>query len=302
MRPSQGLVVLLSVACGPSVATSDGDADDGLGDTTTSGAEASSGAEDQGAGPTATTNPEPADTGSVQDVCAFGDPAACPEGCYPGTAWQVLDDACSVNGVEVCLPSGPEPGLPLTTYWALAPSGPLFAEYGSECSVAAQPIEWRECSGAADEPADCACFCQAGYCRGDEDRRVLDACGFDSPCESLFVDPQFGASDHDAEFCVLEGLGVRTPGVYEIITQSSFSLRMTRFYVFDDGEVERIELESDDLLNCPRTSDWGASSRCTLASGAFFAQCTEPQPKGGDCVLALDTWVSDCIEQPPSCE
>ena len=291
--------MLVVGACGPRLAANDGSVMDGPGEGTNADVGASGSAneadESRGTDPAGTTD------GEFGDTCVLGDPAACPEGCYRGNALQVNDDACTAESIDVCLPAGPKPGLPLGTYWALAPSGPIFAEYGGQCTVAARPDAWHECSGAADEPPDCACFCQNGYCRGDEDRRALDECALDSPCDQLYVDPQFGAVDHGVERCVLEGLGVRTPGVYEITTLGVNVIRTTRLYVFGNDEVARIDLVSDDVFSCPQTSEWGAASRCTLASGAFFASCLEPQPKGEACIDDLDAWVSACSEPPPTC-
>src|SRR5262245_32035157 len=163
-------VVVLATACGPSVASSDESQSGGQDSSGDDGRDATS------SGVATSIDTSAGDTGIVDDTCALADPDACPEDCYRRDAWQVLDDACTTSSVAVCLPAGPKPGLPITTYWAIAPSGPVFAEYGTVCSVGAQPTAWRECMGAPDEPADCACFCQHGYCRGDEDRRALDAC------------------------------------------------------------------------------------------------------------------------------
>lgn len=301
MRRPTSFAILVAAACGPTVATDDGTAT--ATPQVTTGDTAGTGEPETGATVTtdvATTDApttdaaDTTDTDAIDDACVSADPAACPEECYRGFAVQVIDDACGTTSVDMCLPGGPKPGVPLTTYWAQAPSGPVFAEYGGTCSVAARPDAWHECSGAADEPAECACFCQGGYCVGDEDLRALDECGLDWPCGSLLVDPQFGAADHGVQECVLEGLGVRTPGVYEIFTSNGFSSATTRFYVFGDDQVARIERMSDDVFSCPETSDWGSASSCTLASGEFFASCLEPQPKGEDCVLEIDAWVSEC--------
>ncbi len=302
------IAVLILAACGPSVGSGDGSADGGHGEDTGADVEASGSAEEVGGASlatdtqgSATADTSAGESGEPADACLLADPDACPDACYRGTALAVIDDACTTNSVDVCLPGGPKPGVPLTTYWAQGSSGPVFAEYGGPCSVAAQPEGWRECMGAPDEPDECACFCQNGYCRGDEDRRVLEACGFASPCGQLVVDPQFGAADHAAEHCVLEALGVRTPGVYEIATSSSFSSEMTRFYLLGDDEVVRLQYAGSDVLTCPQVSSWGRAQRCTLASGAYFGGCVEPQPPGQDCVLDLGAWVTDCSAQPPSC-
>ena len=99
---------------------------------------------------------------------------------------------------------------------------------------------------------------------------------------------------------MLEGLGARTPGVYEIFVTPASSIETTRFYVFGDDEVARIALVSDDEQSCPKVSDWGRASSCTLASGEYFDACLEPGSES--CVLDLDAWVSGCNEQLPACE
>jgi hypothetical protein len=301
MRHPIPFAILIAAACGPTVATDDDATTDTpqvtTGDTAATG---ETGATVNTDAPT-TDAVDTTDTDAIDDACVSGDPAACPQDCYRGYAWQVIDDACGVNSVEMCLPGGPKPGLPSTTYWAQTSAGPVFAEYGGPCSAAARPDMWHECSGAVDEPAECACFCQGGYCLGDEDRRALDECALPWPCDPLLVDPQQGAFDHAVEACVLEGLGARTPGVYEVITSGGFSTATTRFYVFGADDVARIELMSDDVVSCPETSDWGSASRCTLASEAFFASCFEPLPEGEECVLAIDAWVSECDEGRGGC-
>ncbi len=295
VRPLFSFVILATAACGPSVATDDDDT------TTDVSAETTGSPQGDTTSVSISDTSAEADTGVVADACVAADPNACPEECYRGYAWQVIDDACGVNGVEMCLPGGPKPGVPVTTYWARTDAGPVFLEYGGQCSAAARPDVWHECTGAVDEPTECACFCMLGYCPGDEDRRALDECGLDWACDPLIVDPQFGAVDHEAEACVLEGLGARTPGIYEVFTSFGLSTEATRFYVFGGDEVARIELTSDDVLMCPQVSDWSSASTCTLASPDYFAACLAPQPEGPECLFELEAWVTDCVSDPATC-
>lgn len=298
--------MVLACGCGPSVAGSDGSQSGSHGSASGDGTHgehdtsATNGSIATSIDPTIDTSA--GDTGPVvDDTCVQGDPDACPDGCYRGEAWQVIDDACSVSTVAICLPGGPKPGVPLTTYWAIAASGPVFVEYGSDCSVAAQPITWRECMGAADEPADCACFCQNGYCRGDEDRRVLEACEQPVACGTLPIIARQGAADHIAEQCVLEHLRDRVPGLYEIVATSMFGGSYIRLHVVGE-QVWRIREFTDDVGGgCPTVSDWTRAELCTLAPADYFAACLEPVEPGEDCVLMLDAWLLDCVEQPPSC-
>lgn len=288
MHRPLSFALVVAAACGPTIATDD--------DATTDAPQVTSSSS------AASTSSDTTDTDAAYAACVAADPADCPPDCYAGFALQVIDDACGTTSVEVCLPAGPKPGLPLAiTFWANAPSGPVFAEYGGPCSVGARPDVWRECSGAANEPADCACFCQGGYCPGDEDRRALEDCGLAVACDPLFVDPQFGAVDHDAEACVLAGLAARTEGVYELTTSDGFTTTTTRFYVFGDDEVARIELTSDDVQSCPQRSDWGSASTCTLASPDYFASCMGPLTEAEDCVLDLDAWSSECADGVAQC-
>lgn len=294
------VAMLLASACGPSVGTPEGP-QSGDGDATTDVADASGEAEvdsDDGAATTATTAAD--ETGGDIEECLLADPAACPDGCSFGYALQVIDDACGTNSVPACIPGGEKPGSPPTTYWALAPSGPLFLEYGGQCGAAAKPATWTECSGAPSEPAECACFCQQGYCRGDEERRALDECGLATPCPVLFVDGEHGAFEHDVEQCVLEGLRDHVPGVYEGTVNNGFSADTTRYYVFG-SEVARLEMHTDDLIICPAVSDWGAAERCTLQPSDFFASCMMPASTEGECIHLTDEWVLDCTTEPPSC-
>ena len=295
-----GVALASVIACGPQAGSGDGSADGAQTDGGTSSATADDDAEVDG-GPTPGSTTAPADTGVLEDECAFADPAACPDGCARGFALQVIDDACETTSIEMCIPGGPKPGAPPTSYWTIGPSGPVFLEYGGVCGAGAQPETWTECSGAVDEPADCACFCQQGYCRGDEDRRALDGCGLPAPCPVLFVDEEVGAYDHAAEQCVLEGLRDRVPGVYEVTFASSFTVDTTRYYVFGD-EIARIVLHSDDVIDCPETSDWSPADRCTLQPAEFFASCMQPTEPGDECVFVHDQWVLDCTAQPPACE
>jgi hypothetical protein len=277
---------------------------DGSGDH---GASETVGSESASTSASATTEPEvttdsgsASDTGAPVDPCLAADPMACPDECELGTAWQVIDDACATNSVSACVPGGSKPEVPPTTYWAIGPTGPLFLEYGGACSANAEPGSWRECNGAPDEPADCACFCQQGYCRGDDDRRALDQCDLPASCDPVWVDPQFGAANHDAEQCVLEALRDHVPGVYEVTISNGFSGDTTRYYVFAD-EVVRIELHFEDVIACPAVSLWGPASRCTLATSDYFAGCLELQVPGDDCVLHPGAWVEACEAATPSC-
>ncbi len=289
--------VVVVLACGPTVGSGDGSESAGGTGVNDDGTGAN---EDGGSGSAADGSASTGD--AADDPCVLADPASCPDGCGRSDALEVIDAACGTNSVQLCIAGGPKPGVPTTTWWTIAPSGPVFVEYGlGQCSAASQPGDgWRECSGAADEPADCACFCQQGYCRGDEHRRVLEGCGLPTPCPSLYVDPQFGASDHEAEACVLESLRDRVDGVYEIAVVSSFGTDAVRYYVFGDA-VLRIALASDDVLSCPTVSDWGPASRCTLAPDEFFASCLGPPMPEQACVAAPAQWVLDCIDATPAC-
>ncbi|HWB74274.1 MAG TPA: hypothetical protein VG755_04950 [Nannocystaceae bacterium] len=300
------VAVMLVCGCGPSVDSGDG-SQSGSG-----GSEATSDVTATGPGPASTEgsvatasdtaiDTSVGDTGIVDDTCVHGDPSACPEGCYSGEAWRVVDVACTASRVAICLPGGPKPGVPLTTYWAIAASGPVFVEYGSSCSVAAQPETWRECSGAPDEPADCACFCQDGACLGDADRLALEACEAEVPCDSLPIIADAGAADHDAERCVLEHLRDRTPGLHELVVSNLFGASVIRLYVVGE-QVWRITQFNDHVGSCPTVSGWGPAELCTLAPADFFATCLEPSAPGDECVLHLDAWLHDCVEQPPSCD
>jgi hypothetical protein len=296
-------VVVLASACGPSVGTLDGSGS-GDADATTSDESMTGDAGDRtasGSDPSVDTTSPADDTGSDIDECLLADPSACPEDCAAGYALQVIDDECTTSSVEACIPGGPKPGVPPTTYWAIAPSGPVFLEYGGACGAGAQPSGWSECSGAAGDPQECACFCQQGYCRGDEDRRALDECGLATPCDVLFADSEFGAFDHDVERCVLEGLRDGVPGVYEIAFSSGgFSVDMTRYYVFG-SEVARLSIHVDDIIECPLVSDWSAADRCTLQPSEFFASCMMPASTDDGCIDLADEWVLDCAIEPPAC-
>lgn len=287
------MVGMLAIGCGPSPGTSHASA----------GAEGdgSTGPEGSDGGAAQDSSSADAETGTSPEACVLADPAACPDDCYLGSALRVLDDACTTESVEVCLPGGPKPGLPDTTFWALTADGPVFAEYGgNDCSAGAQPQAWAECSGAADEPEACACFCQQDYCPGDADRRALDQCGLPTPCDALFIDPRFGVASHDDERCVLEALRDRVPGNYEMILGSAASSERVRFYAFGEA-LSRIEQHADDFITCPKVSDWSRASRCTLAPASYFTGCLEGAAPGEDCVLDLDAWALDCVEQPPAC-
>jgi hypothetical protein len=296
-------IVALASGCGPSVGTADGsqsgDADATTSDDATRGDDAEGGVE-VGSDPSVDTTSPAEDTGNDFDECLLADPSACPENCAAGYALQVIDDACGTSSVEACIPGGPKPGVPPTTYWALAPSGPMFLEYGGACGAGAQPATWTECSGAADEPTECACFCQQGYCRGDEDRRALDECGLATPCAPLYADSELGVFDHEIEQCVLQGLRDGVPGVYEVGFVSGFSSDTTRYYVFG-SEVARIEMHIDDIIQCPLVSDWSVADRCTLQSTEFFATCMMPASTEGECIYLVDEWVLDCATEPPAC-
>jgi hypothetical protein len=298
------IAAVLASACGPESANGDGSQsgdgsssnDDGQDDRSDDDDATTSATVDDGLDATAAD-----ETGDVTDACVLDDPDACSDGCGLADVMQVIDDACGVTYVPMCVPGGPKPGLPASTWWAIAPSGPVFVEYGGACSAAAQPVEWTECAGVEGEPADCACFCQQGYCAGDEDRKVLDGCGLESPCAALVVEEGLGVVDHEAEQCVLESLRDRVTGMYEITTFSGFSSETIRYYVFDRN-VQRVVQSSDDVLTCPVTSDWSASSTCTLESSAYFEACLAPPPEGEECVLAPDLWVTDCVDAPASCD
>jgi hypothetical protein len=302
-RPVASLaLVVLASACGPSVGTVDG-SQSGDADATTSDSDTIGDADDGtevGSDPSVDTTTPADDTGTDIDECLLADPSACPENCAAGHALQVLDDACTTTSVEACIPGGPKPGVPPTTYWAIAPSGPLFLEYGGSCGAGAQPTDWTECSGAAGEPKECACFCQQGYCRGDEDRRALDECGLETPCEVLFADEEFGTIDHEAEQCVLQGLRDRVPGIYEVSFTGGFSIDTTRYYVFGD-EIARISVHLDDIIECPLVSDWSVADRCSLQPSEFFQTCMMPANPDEECIDLVAEWVLDCATEPPVC-
>src|SRR5262249_37215181 len=111
------VAVVLACGCGPSVGSGEGSESGSHGSesSSTSLAHESSGAN----GSVATSiDTSTGDTGSIVDeTCVQGDPNACPEGCYRGDVWRVLDDACTTSSVAVCLPAGPKPGVPTTTFW-----------------------------------------------------------------------------------------------------------------------------------------------------------------------------------------
>ncbi|HWB74273.1 MAG TPA: hypothetical protein VG755_04945 [Nannocystaceae bacterium] len=159
----------------------------------------------------------------------------------------------------------------------------------------------RFAAGAPDEPADCACFCQNWYCRGDEDRRVLEACELAAPCDLLLVVPRLGAADHEAERCVLEHVRDRVPGLYEVFLSTGVDGTSTRLYVVGE-QAWRIRQVPEEIESCPKVSDWTRAELCTLAPTEYFATCLEVSEPGEDCVLHLDAWLHDCVEQPPSCE
>lgn len=291
------LTLVLALACGPSVGTGDGSHS---GDTTTTVPDDPTTTE-VGGDPSADATSANPSTGEIpDDACILADPLACPDACRRDDVLEVIDDACNTDSVEACVAGGPKPGVPPTTWWTMAATGPVFLEYGGDaCGAAAQPgDDWRECSGAADEPADCACFCQQGYCRGDNDRRVLDACELPSPCPVVFVEGELGAVDHAAETCVLEALRDRVPGVYEITTSYGFSSNSVRYYVF--GEVVGfLLLEASDVITCPLVSEWGPASSCLLQPVAYFAGCLDsPEPA---CVITPQAWVLDCSPGAPDC-
>lgn len=295
---------LVACACGPTVGTGDGSQSGGGNSTTAADATSDmSASAEVGTSPTTEATATASTTDNVDEACVLADPAACPDGCAADYALEVIDDVCTTSSVLVCVAGGPKPGVPPTTWWTTAASGPVFAEYGGDsCSAAAQPGEgWQECSGSPDEPPDCACFCQQGYCLGDQDRRALDACGLESPCPVLYVDPRFGAVDHEAETCVLEGLRDRVAGIYEITLSGSFGSDTVRYYVFGE-EVERITFASDDVILCPLVSDWSTAARCALQPSEFFASCLAPPGPETPCVATPEEWVLDCIDDAPACE
>ncbi len=307
MRSARLIAVLVGGACVPSSehgsgATNGDHAEESTADAADPGdaMEASAGdgtpgggADDTGAG----------DTGELDDACVLADPDACPVGCYRGEILRVEDDACTTTNVPACLPAGEMRGVPVTTFWTQTGAGPAFAEYGSACGAAAQPEGWRECSGAADEPPECACFCQDGYCRGDDDRRVLESCELPATCETLLVLAGLGAADPEVERCLLEHLRDRVPGVYEIFGGDRAGTMRTRFHVVGD-ELWRMREAAADAAGdeCPSVSRWGTAEYCALAPADYFAACLEAVAPGEDCVLMLDAWALDCVEQAPSCD
>jgi hypothetical protein len=294
------VLALLVLGCGPSVATDDGggsghgSSDTGEDDGRTDVASASL---DDGTAASATSAD---DDGGEVDACLSAIPAACPDECGRAQVWQVIDDACGVTSIEACVPGGPKPGVPPTTYWAIAPAGPVFLEYGGSCSAAAQPAGWSECNGDPGEPADCACFCRQGHCRGDEDREALDGCALATPCSTVLVDAEFGVVDHLAEYCVLEALRDRVPGMYEVTVRDGLTIETTRYYVLGD-EAERLTMSTDDVEVCPAVSDWSGSLRCSLAPVEYFDACIVAPVDGEECARTPGAWASGCTEQPPSC-
>jgi hypothetical protein len=277
----------LLLGCGPTIES--GADDDETGRSSRSETTANDGDPD-GADATATDG---ADEGPL-DPCMVADPEDCPERCARTQGWT----GCPGDPVALCVSPGSPIDGPQSTWWTRTPQGPVFLETGERCGVGFEPAEgWTECTGSVDEPADCACFCQQGYCPGDEGRKVLDSCDLEPVCNPLLVDPQAGVLDHAGEACVYTGLRDRTPGLYQVFLSHGFVIERVRLYV-GERTVHRLVESVSDLVVCPMHSDWGEAQRCSLAPSAYFEACTQ----GGECHLELDAWAIDCVPAAPVCD
>jgi hypothetical protein len=295
--------VVLATACGDRVVADADESSTGMPAGSTTDEDGSDDdASDVGdtSGPS-TSIGESSTTAPVEMTCDDGDPVACPPGCTPATSWRIEDDACTATPTEVCVAIGNDAPAGPTTFWSDSPDGPRFVEAGSDCGIDPAPGDgWTECSGSADEPAECACFCAGGVCSGDADHDLLESCGFDEPCPELVYNELKGVADETATTCMLEALRDRVAGVYRFRTFSGFGSGYSRVYV--DGDVAyRMFGASGEGTECPTAGEWQPTEACELASSDYFADCFELVGTPDDCAATYHLWTTDCVPQAPTC-
>lgn len=155
----------------------------------------------------------------------------------------------------------------------------------------------------------------------EADNAALAACG-DPVCPAGFAQRiEEGYPFSLDATCLLEGMRNRTPGLYRITldwtwSNGSESSDFTLF-VTSGGAVEvGARRLPDPYASCCAQGTWDATRRCTLRPSDFFADCLAMidlvqtgygnEDGAMNCVYPLDDqnlpWFESCAVQPSTCE
>ena len=307
LRDLVGVASLGSIlACGPSVAASQGDATSSTSAAATTGAsEVTTQSSD---GTTSDARGTDGTTGTGLD-CESHTSESCPEGCVVVIAHPASEWICDVAPSErpLCVAAGDDvPRDYASVWWREIDGEALFVLAGQSCadSVATIPSGWSECTGTADEPDVCRCLCVHDECPGEQDIATLERCTTDTPCPPTQVNIDFASPDEE---CVFAALRDRIPGLYDLSFDYINDGTRWRVLVTADG-VAQATSQGWNEIGCPSSvyPMWTAAHRCELASPEFFQACLDSgSPVNDGCApdeQTLAAWLVDCVVMPATCE
>jgi hypothetical protein len=302
--------MLAIVACGPTAAS------ESDGSTSTTGLETSATRSEASA--TATTDGDAdADaetsvgaTSGADDSTSMGDVTCeevtldvsgdpCPPGCVELDVHRVVTPLeCAAEREYRCVGAGPPPALLPSAFYREDAGELLFAQVvpqrGGSCGDVVAPLGWTECTGAADDPPECACWCTGGLCHGEQFLEQLDGCGLPTPCGPI----EISVFDERADVppCVYEHLAARVPGVYRLAVATGYEFVDLRVYVDGDDDAFVVLQTLDDASRgCPLDLPRWQARHCKLAKPKFFEDCAailDPAERWS-CVWYED-WFSAC--------